>query len=259
MKRPLLIAILVIFAARECAAQDSTESRPNSLEFSMRYEHYPQGADRTYTHLQYGRKIGSADIFAKALRYTVNTHQSWLFESESYIKFKDGGYSYFDAAWSASDFLPHYRLRAEVYQNWKRFEYSLGLGVVKPHGYQGIPLVTATLGYYFSDYFIYARPTFSSVDDGLSKSIFVQGRRYLTKTDFVAVSFLRGADTGTERTFDAIANSFGLDTYLLRVNGQMKSGRYKLGVGFDYGGLYIASREGYMKFAGVDVFINRSF
>ena len=232
----------------------------NSLELSVRYEHYPNGAERSYTHVQYGRKIGQADVFAKVLRYTLDKKPAYLFETDAYVKSKKGGgYSYFDAAWSASELLPNYRLRAEAFQNWKRFEYSLGIGVVKPHVYDAIPLLTGTLGYYFSDYFVYARPTFSYVDDGFSKSLFIQARRYFNKTDFLALSVLRGADTGTARNINAIANTFGLDTYLARLNGQIKKGPYKFGAGFDYGGIFVPSREEYMSFTGFDVFINREF
>ena len=259
MNKPFfLLAILLIIAAPHCVAQDSLKTGLNSLEVSARYEHYPQGAERSYLHVQYGRKIGRADLFAKVLRYTVDKSESYLLETEAYVKFNKG-YSYFDAAYSDSELLPHYRLRAEMFQNWKAFEYSLGLGVVKPHTYLAIPLMTGTVGYYFSDYFIYARPTFSYVDDAFSKSLFIQARRYLNKTDFLAVSVLRGADTGTNRNINAIANTFGLDTYLARINAQVLKGKYKLGAGLDYGGFYVPSRDGYLNFTGFDVFVNRSF
>lgn len=259
MRKTGLIGALIICGILQCAAQDSINTYLNSLEASLRYEHYPEGAQRTYMHLQYGRKIGQADVFAKVLRYTLDKNVAYLFETEAYIKFKRSGYSYFDAAWSASELLPNYRLRAEIFKNWRRLEYSLGVGAVKPHVYDAIPLLTGTLGYYFSDYFVYARPTFSHVEDGFSKSIFLQARRYLNKTDFLALSVLRGADTGTNRNINAIANTFGLDTYLARLNGQVKKGRYKFGVGLDYGGIFIPTREDYMSFTGFDVFVNREF
>lgn len=252
-------AIILLFTFAQCAAQDTSKPPLNSLEVNLRYEHYAQGAERSYLHFQYARKIGQTDIFAKALRYTLDKNVAYLFETEAYIKFKKSGYSYFDAAWSGSEMLPNYRLRAELFENWKRFEYSMGAGVVKPHVYDAIPLLTGTLGYYFSDYFVYARPTFSYVDDGFSKSLFLQGRRYFNKTDFLALSVLRGADTGTNRNINAIANTFGLDTYMARINGQVKKGPYKFGAGFDYGGIFIPAREDYMNFTGFDVFVNREF
>lgn len=260
MNKPSQVAaVLMLFAIVECAAQETEKNDLNSLEVSLRHEHYPKGAERSYLHFQYGRKIAQGDLFAKVLRYTLDKNVAYLFEADAYVKHKKNGYSYFSAAWSGSELLPNYRLRAEAYQNHDRFEYSMGLGVVKPHVFDAIPLLTGTLGYYFSDYFIYARPTFSYVDDGFSKNLFIQARRYITKTDFLALSVSRGADTGTARNINAIANTFGLDTYLARVNGQLKTGRYKVGAGFDYGGIFIPSREGYMRFAGFDVFINRGF
>lgn len=260
MYKPLWVtAILINIAGADCFAQDSVKTYINSVEVSARYERYPKGPERTYTHFQYGRKIGSTDLFAKVMRYTLDKNAAYLFETEAYVKSKKSGYAYFDAAWSASEILPNYRLRAERFDNWKQFEYSLGIGGVKPHVFDVIPFLTGTLGYYFGDYFIYLRPTFSYVDDGFSKSVFAQGRRYFNKTDFLAISLLRGADTGTSRNVNAIANTFGLDTYLARINAQIKTGRFKLGAGFDYGGIFVPAREEYMSFTGFDVFINREF
>lgn len=239
---------------------DSIITYSNSLEAGFRYESYFKDySDRTFLYVQYGRKIKQVDAFAKVLRYSLGSQVGYLFETEAYWKFKKPGYAYFDAAYSPSEILPNYRLRAEVYQNVKQFEYSVGAGVVKPYNFRVIPLITGTFGIYFSDYFVYARPTFSYVDNGFTKSIFIQGRRYITKTDYVALSFLKGADTGTTRNINAVANAFGSDTYLIRINTQMKRGRYKFGAGLDYGGIYIPSQEEYAQYVGFDVFINREF
>lgn len=259
MSKPAWVAVFMVFGILQCCAQDTVKTYNNSLETSFRYEHYPEGAERTFLHFQYGRKAGRTDLFAKVLRYTVDEIASYLFEFETYFRFRKNGYAYFDAAYSDSEMLPNYRLRGEIFQNWKKFEYSLGLGVVKPHTFESIPLFTGTLGYYFSDYFIYGRPTFSYVEDGFSKALLVQARRYFNKTDFLAVSALRGADTGTNRNINAIANTFGLDTYMVRLNAQIKKGRYKIGAGIDYGGIFIPSREAYRSFVGFDAFINREF
>jgi YaiO family outer membrane protein len=239
--------------------KDSVKTYVNSLEVSYRYEYYPQFSDRTYASLQYGRKFKDVDVFVRALRFGINETSHYLFGTEAYWKFKKGGYSYFDISASNSTFLPNFRARAEIFQNIKKFEYSLGAGVVKPYQYKAIPLVTGTLGYYFSHYYVYARPTFSLVDDGLTKSIFIQGRRYLNDTDFLAISLLRGADTGTAREMNATLNNFGLDTYLARFSTQIKRGRFKYIAGIDYGGFYIPQREKFMNFTGVDLTINWSF
>ena len=259
LRPPLIACVLWLGLSVYAFGQDSVGTAPNSLEVSARLENYPAGAERTYLYLQYGRKIRQADIFAKALRYTVGKQQAWLFEAESYIKYSRKGYAYLDVAWSGSEFLPNYRARGEVYRNWKRFEVSLGGGVVQAHDYDLIPLATGTLGYYFSDYFVYVRPTLSWMDDGVTKSLFVQGRRYFNKTDFLAVSALRGADTGVSRNMDAIANTFGLDTWLVRLNGRVQKGQYRFGAGLDYGGFFIPARDAYMNFVGFDVFVNRTF
>lgn len=232
----------------------------NIIEAGFRFEEYNSTYnDRRFLYVQYGRRINQVDVFGKVLQYKFAGFTGYQFETETYWKFKKGGYFYFDAAYSDSFILPNYRLRAELFQSVNKFEYSVGVGVVKPFNFKAIPVFTGTIGYYFGDYYVYARPTFSYVDNGFTKSIFVQGRRYFTKTDYIALSLLRGADTGTSRGINSIANQFGNDTYLVRLNGKLKKGRYNFGAGFDYGGIYIPERKEYAQFVGFDIFINREF
>jgi YaiO family outer membrane protein len=236
------------------------EDFPNTLEAGYRYENYLDNySDRTFLYVQYGRRIKQVDLFGRVLRYTLGDNIGYQFETEAYWRFKKPGYMYFDAAYSNAVILPNYRLRAEIFQVANRFEYSFGLGVVKPFNFDLIPVITGTVGYYFGNSYIYARPTFTYIDNGFTKSIFIQARQYFSKTDFIALSALRGADTGTSRDISSIANSFGNDTYLVRFHGQFKTGRYKLGAGLDYGGIYIPERSEYARFIGIDVFINREF
>jgi len=232
----------------------------NSIEVGFRFENYLKGySNRTFLHVTYGRTIKQVDLFGRVLRYTLGDQTGYQFGTEAYWRFKKPGYMYFDAAYSNSVLLPNYRLRAEVFLASGKFDYSLGGGVIKPFNFDIIPLITGTLGYYFGDYYIYARPTFTYVDNGFTKSLFVQGRRYFTKTNFIALSVLRGADTGISRDLTSLANSFGNDTYLVRLNAQFKTGKYRIGAGADYGGIYIPERSEYAPFIGLDVFIKREF
>ncbi len=238
---------------------DSVYRYKNSIEGGYRYENYFEGfSDRTFFYVQYGRHLKQVDLFGRVLRYTLGGREGFQFETNAYWRFKKNGYAYFDAAYSNSPLLPNYRARAEWFRNSGQFEYSFGLGVMKPYNFKHIPVFTGTLGYYFGNYYVYVRPTFTYVD-GITQSYFIQGRQYFTKTDYIAVSVLRGADTGTSRDLTSVANEFGNDSYLIRANGVMKRGRYKFGAGIDYGGIYIPERSQYAPFMGLDVFINREF
>lgn len=242
------------------AKQDSVNPFPNSLEVGYRFESYNKNYnDRTFLYVQYGRTIKQVDVLARVLRYTLGNFEGYQFEGEAYWKFKRNGYSYFDVAYSDAFILPNYRIRAELFQMANRFEYSLGAGIVKPFNFDNIPVITGTLGYYFGDYFVYVRPTFSYVEGGFTKAIFIQGRRYFTKTDFIALSMLRGADTGASRDVNSTANTFGNDTYLIRFSGKVATGRFKIGAGLDFGGLFIPERKEFAQFVGFDIFINRQF
>src|SRR5690349_13598210 len=120
---------------------DSIKSYLNSIEAGVRYEgYYKNYNDRTFVYLQYGRKIKQVQVFAKVLYYSFGSSNGYQFESEAYWKFKKNGYSNFDAAYSNSPILPHYRFRAEVYRNSGPFEYSLGAGLIKPYTFKEIPL-----------------------------------------------------------------------------------------------------------------------
>lgn len=240
--------------------KDSIKEYHSTIEAGFRYENYLENYnDRTFFYVQYGRHIEQVDLFGRVLRYTLGNLVGYQFETEAYWRFKKPGYMYFDAAYSNAEILPNYRFRSELFQATGKFEYSFGLGVMKPYNFKWIPVITGTVGYYFNDYYIYARPTFSYVDNGFTKSLFIQGRQYFSKTDYVAFSLLKGADTGTSRDISSVANQFGNDTYLIRFSGQFKTGRYKLGAGFDYGGIYIPERSEYARFIGIDIFINREF
>jgi YaiO family outer membrane protein len=239
--------------------QEMMVAFPNSVEAGFRYEGYAKDYNnRTFFYAQYGRRIKQVDLFGRVLRYSLGSRVGYQYETDAYWTFKKRGYAYFAGTYSNSELLPNYRLRAEVFQNVKSFEYSVGAGLMKPFNFDVIPLFTGTLGYYFGDYYVYGRPTFSYVD-GWTRSFMVHGRKYFTKTDFVGFTALKGADTGTSRDLNSVANQFGNDTYLIRFNAQMKKGRYKFGGGLDYGGIYIPERSEYAQFVGFDVFINREF
>ena len=241
----------------------ANDSLPKSVSHSVaqffRHETFTKNPDRSFWSLQYGITVRRTDLFFKTMRYSMGTRTGYQFENELYHKLSASSYLYTDAAYAASTLLPHYRLRAEYFRNIKRFEVSGGGGIVKPHSFRAIPLITATFGYYAGNYFIFARPTFSYVDNGVTRSIFVQARRYLSKTDFVAISVLKGADTGTSRSANATANSFGSDTYLFRLAFQKKLQQWKFGVGIDHGGIYVRERSDYMRFVGIDVNLNYTF
>ena len=251
-----LILSIGWFVCFSLNAQDSVKVYKNSIEIGGRYEAFWGNYNpRSYLYFQYGRKMGLVDAQFKGARYTLGSRSGWFFENNYYISFKKG-YLHAGGTYSDSYLLPHYRYRVELYKNFNRVEVSLGGGAVKPHTYRTIPYFTGTLGYYAGNYFLYFRPTFSHVD-GYSKSYFLQVRRYFDDIHYVSLSGLKGEDTGANRAFNAVENSFGNDTYLIRLQTRIKSGHYFVGVGMDFGGLYIPQRSEYAKFVGIDLFINR--
>jgi hypothetical protein len=66
-------------------------------------------------------------------------------------------------------------------------------------------------------------------------------RRYFGEgKTYVEAMFLRGDDTGTERLMGSIENSFGLDTYLIRLKGNIRLPKnFNIAFGTDYTGIFI--------------------
>ncbi len=163
----------------------SAFSQKNSAEFLSRYEHWNKDmSDRTFFYGQYGRHEEKYDAFLRSTIMLRDGEAGVLFDADYYPKFKKG-YGYFNLGYSNSEkFFPQFRGAGEIYKPFaKKFEGSLGFRYINidfPDQYN-IWSLTGTFGYYFGDYFAYARPTVSFIDDGIGWNSMGVIRRYFDK------------------------------------------------------------------------------
>jgi YaiO family outer membrane protein len=238
-------------------------SQKNSIEVFNRNEIWGSNMpNRTFLYTQYGRHEKKFDLFIRPTIMFTNGSKATILDTDFYPKFTKG-YGYFNLAYSNStQFFPRIRAGGEIYKPiGKTFEGSLGaryINIVYPENYN-IYSLTGTLGKYFGDYFTYIRPTMSIIDDGVVWNGMWALRRYFNK-DYIELMMGRGVDTGIERNVSAIENNFGLQTYMVRLKGNLNITELTtISLGYDYSGIYIPARDGYININSIDLSLKRKF
>ena len=237
------------------------QSLPNSIEAGWRFDDFLDGlSDRNIAYLQYGRKFNNHELL-----FRVNS--VWRFgttgvqgEIDFYPKFSEKAYGYFNIGYSGSPLFPQWRAGAEYFTGFARkWEASLGIRTIFPQG-TSIIAPTGTIGVYLGRWYTYLRPTLNILPDGVSLSVLWDTRYYWTDFSFLQLYLFRGTDNGTIRDFNAIENTLGLDTYLIRtaVNFNLQQ-KTILKIGTDYSWLFIPERDSFIRDWGFDITLRRNF
>lgn len=109
--------------------------------------------------------------------------QGTQFELESYPKFSERFYAYFNAGYSSARAFPRYRLGGELYSNLPEgWEVSTGLRYLEFSDSRAF-LFTGSLGKYIQNYWISIRPYISSESGGSAFSGLLWLRRYFRSAD----------------------------------------------------------------------------
>lgn len=245
-----------------CSLVTAGHAQKNNIESAFRHEFFAEDIeDRSYSYLQYGRKFNDHELLLRINNLTRSGESGFLYEVDFYPKFTDKSYGYFNI--SASDFklFPKFRTAAEYFQVFaEKWEFSVGLRTVHVDNYN-IIAPTGTLGLYYGNWYSYLRPTFNILEDGISGSLMFVTRRYFGDgEDYLELLLLNGEDRGAQRQFNAIENTFGLDTYVIRLRGVRKfNEKYAASAGVDYSGLLIVERDKYIKITSFDLTLKRFF
>jgi type V secretory pathway adhesin AidA len=100
-------------------------------------------------------------------------------------------------------------------------------------------------------------------DGGTAWSGMIVTRRYFGEgKTYIEGTFLRGKDTGTFRSIGSIENSFGLDTYLIRLKGNISlRNNFVISFGTDYSGIFIPKNNGTttLNILGFDLSLKKTF
>ena len=234
----------------------------NSFELASRNEFFSDGIpNRFFIYFQYGRKLGPHELFLRLNSVHRPGIKSGLsYEADFYPKFDDKTYGYFAFAYSNSPLFPRFRTGAEVIRVFNVWEIGLGVRTSHPPDYD-IFAITSFIGLYHGNWFTYFRPTLSFLEDGVASNFVLSTRRYSGDgKSYYEFQVVKGTDTGVTRDFNAIENSFGFDTWVVRFKVQKSLNELTtLSGGIDYSGLFIPQRDKYSKIFGFDVILRRYF
>ena len=259
----LFIVIILILIHLDLSAQDTLK---HSIEFRQRYENFTTSDTyRLYSSLQYGYKIaGKHDIFGRVIYQNING-ESALQSMVDFYPTYNKGYMFFSLRYSNSHLFPKIIAMGEVYRKvMKKHEASFGLRYIRPLDKYNIYVITGTYGIYHGNWFTYLRPMMNFLEDGLSWSGMVVTRRYfgLGKT-YLEAMVLYGDDTGTSRPVGSIENSFGANTYFIRLKAHFNLPKnFTLEIGSDYSGIFIPKANGStseVNIWGIDVGLKKTF
>jgi YaiO family outer membrane protein len=241
--------------------EDTTVNR-NSIEGAARYEYWAQGfPDRYFLYLQYGRRIREHQIFLRLNSVWRAGEQGLQYEADFYPKFSPKSYGYFNIGYSNSSLLPRFKTAAEVFRSLKRgWEVSLGIRTVHIPDYN-IFSVTGIVGRYFGNWYVYGRPTINFLKDDINMNFLAEARLYSGDgKSYIGMMALYGTDVGVTRDFNAIENTFGLESYLIRFKALVNvTDNTDVSGGVDFSGYNIPSVGGYVPVVGIDVTIRRRF
>ncbi len=251
---------------QEDVPEEDTEEEPddlrNSIEGAGRYEYWADGfPDRYFLYLQYGRKIKEHQLFFRLNSVWRAGEQGLQYEVDFYPKFSPKSYGYFNIAYSNSPLLPRLKTAAEVFRSLnKGWEVSLGIRTVHIPDYN-IFSVTGIVGRYFGNWYVYGRPTINFLKNDINMNFLAEARLYSGDgKSYLGVMALYGTDVGVTRDFNAIENSFGLETYLIRFKALVNvTEKTDISGGIDFSGYNIPSAGGYVPVVGIDVAIRRRF
>lgn len=238
----------------------------HTVEFNQRYENFiGRNTYRTYTSLAYGQKINRKHDLYGRLIYQNRNGEGAIQSIIDFYPTYDKGYMFFSFRHSNSILFPKVTLISEVYRNFaKKYEGSVGLRYIKPINDYNIYILTGTLGIYYGNWFTYIRPMMNILDDGVGWSSMIVTRRYFgVGKNYVEGTILRGKDVGTTRPIGSILDSFGLDTHLFRLKGNVVLPKnFTASLGADYSGINIPKANNEftkLKIIGFDFTIKKLF
>ena len=259
----VLLVLLFFLIQVDLIAQDSLR---HSVEFRQRYENFAASDTyRLYSSLQYGYKIaGKHDIYGRFIYQNRNGENALQSIVDFYPTYKNG-YMFFSMRYSNSILFQKILVIGEVYRKvMQKHEASFGLRYLRPLEQYDIYVITGTYGIYHGNWFTYARPMMNILEEGISWSGMLVTRRYFdSPITYLEAMVLYGDDTGTARPIGSIENSFGANTYFLRLKAHLRLPKnFELEFGSDYSGIFLPKANGStseVNIWGIDVGIKKTF
>lgn len=258
-----ILLILFFSVSITVNAQDSLK---HSIELGQRYENYLERSTYRYiTSLQYGYKIKNKHEIYGSIVYQNRNGDNAIQGIVDFYPTYDKGYMFFSFRYSNNILFPKITAIGEVYRNFlKIHEASIGLRYIQPIDNYNIYVITGTYGIYYGNWYTYIRPMMNIVEDGVGWSGMIVTRRYFGDgKPYIEGAILYGDDTGSERPVNSIENSFGLNTYMFRLKGNLPLPKnFNIAFGADYSGILIPKANNgttEINILGFDVTLKKKF
>lgn len=155
----------------------------NKISLRYRIDMFPDTAPWHLSYLQYSRKLKFGTIIAR-LNYANRFKKNGLqLETDGYIKFRRGTYTYLNLGVSDASIFPRFRFGIEPYQKLPlSFEISLGLRYLK-FSSTDVWIYTGSLGKYIGNFWISYRFYFTPKTERTKFSSVLYLRRYFFDAD----------------------------------------------------------------------------
>ena len=161
----------------------SNAAKYNKLSLQYSIDMFPDTAPWHLTYLEYSRKLKFGTVIARlnyANRFKKNGFQ---IETDGYIKFRRGTYTYLNLGVSDASIFPKFRFGIEPYQKLPlSFEISLGLRYLKFRS-TDVWIYTGSLGKYIGNFWISYRFYFTPKTERKKFSSVLYIRKYFFDAD----------------------------------------------------------------------------
>jgi YaiO family outer membrane protein len=155
----------------------------NRLRINYTIDHFDKSFHRDpwqVVALSYGRKTKLGTVIARVNMAKRFGDTGFQYEMDAYPKISENNYGYLNYGFSQSTVFPKNRLGAEWYHSFpKAFEGSVGMRTLF-FSSSDVTIYTASLGKYFSNYWISLRSYITPSSTGTSVSGQLQMRRYFS-------------------------------------------------------------------------------
>jgi YaiO family outer membrane protein len=155
----------------------------NRIRLNYTIDHFDKSFNRDpwqVVALSYGRKTKLGTVIARVNMAKRFGDTGFQYEMDAYPKISENNYGYLNYGFSQSTAFPENRLGVEWYHNFpKSFEGSAGMRTLF-FSSSDVTIYTASLGKYFSNYWISLRSYITPGSTGTSVSGQLQMRRYFS-------------------------------------------------------------------------------
>ena len=194
-----------------------SNSALNGIGVSYAFDRFSEVYDAmNYAVLQVSRRTPYGSIFARLNYADRFNSQGVQLEGDLYPRLSDGMYAYLNYGFSQSTLFPKQRFGAEVYTRLpSSFEGSIGLRHLSFDASK-FTMYTATIGYYFGNYWLCFRPYYIPNSTGGLNSASLTMRRYIGDAETFVSLHAQTGFSADERPIQSSTGFTGQEIFYLK-------------------------------------------